>query len=122
MDEVRAVRNSQCTHSVGHNICFGGHLAGQLALNQAIDALSTVHGGRLDDISEKGILKIPATLHLASEDEAIPMSKVNQVHLNWPGAEIHIHQGAAHGFAHPDSPSFVEATCNTSFKSILSFF
>ena len=107
---------------IGHGICFGGHLAGQLALNQAIEALSTVHGGRLDQISTKGPLKIPATLHFGDQDSAIPMSKVNQVHSNWPNAEIVIHQGAGHGFAHPGSPNFIEAAYHSNLNWMLNYF
>ena len=104
---------------IGHGICFGGHLAGLLALQNAIDALSTVHGGRLNAISTQGELTVPAILHFGDQDHAISLADIDQVRHNWPTAKIVVHPQAQHGFAHPGAPAFIESAYQNHLEDLL---
>ena len=106
-------------HLTAHGICFGGHLAAHLACRGLVDALCTVHGGKLDSVSDQHALTVPASLHFGDQDTAIPMDKVETVRSNWPHAEIVLHSGAAHGFAHPGAPAFVAEAHQESFERLL---
>ena len=104
---------------LAHGICFGGHLAALLAQKKVVDALTTVHGGRLDQISAQQNLTVPASLHFGDQDSAIPLEKINSVQKHWPQAEVVIHPNAQHGFAHPGSPFFVEDAYQKSLQKIV---
>ena len=106
-------------HIVAHGICFGGHLAAHLACRGEVNALSTVHGGRLDQVSAQHALSVPAALHFGDQDSAIPLEKVEELRSHWPEAEVFIHEGAAHGFAHPNAPAFVPEAYQASFERLL---
>ena len=107
------------SHITAHGICFGGHLAAHLVHEGAVDALSTVHGGRLESLSAQHPLTGPASLHFGDQDSAIPLSHVEQVRSNWPQAEVIIHRGASHGFAHPGSPAFMPDAYHQSFERLV---
>ena len=106
-------------HVTAHGICFGGHLAAHLACQGSVDALCTVHGGRLDSVCAQHALSIPASLHFGDQDAAIPLAVIEKIRSCWPEAEIVMHSGAAHGFAHPGAPAFVIEAYQRSFESLL---
>ena len=109
----------ESSHITAHGICFGGHLAAYLAHEGAVNALSTVHGGRLESVSAQHPLTVPASLHFGDQDSAIPLGHVEDVRSHWPQAEIVIHQGASHGFAHPGSPAFMSEAYHQSFERLV---
>lgn len=116
-DELQ--RTSGRDHLVAHGICFGGHLAAHLACRGVVDALSTVHGGRLDSVSAQHSLSVPASLHFGDRDAAIPLEKIEATRAHWPQAEIMIHPESSHGFAHPGAPAFVPEAYQQSFERLL---
>ena len=112
-------RTSGRDHLIAHGICFGGHLAAHLACRGVVNALSTVHGGRLDSVSAQHSLSVPASLHFGDRDAAIPLEKIEATRTHWPQAKIVIHPNSSHGFAHPGAPAFVPEAYKRSFESLL---
>ena len=78
-----------------------------------------VLGGKLDQISLNTELKVPAILNFGDDDAAISLEAIDQVRSHWPQAEIVIHSGAGHGFAHPGAPLFAVDAYQTSLSKLL---
>ena len=78
--------------------CLGGVVAFLVATR--LDGVSCAvgyYGGRIDAFSQE-VPRCPTQLHYDTEDSGIPMSNVETVQANRPDCDIHVHEGAGHGF------------------------
>ena len=104
---------------VAHGICFGGHLAAILGQRGVVDSVHTVHGSGIERVAPKAPLPCPLTFHTGSADSTIPPEAIEAISAAWPHAEITMHDGAHHGFAHPGSPAFVSFAYEASVQTLL---
>lgn len=86
--------------------CMGGTMAflGATRL-QSIVAASGFYGGRIATFAGE-TPNCPTQLHYGSEDHGIPMDNVESVRSQRPDCEIHVYDGAGHGFHCDERASF----------------
>jgi carboxymethylenebutenolidase len=78
--------------------CLGGSVAFIAATRLAgFAAASGFYGGRIDAFADE-VPRCPVQLHYGSEDAGIPMSNVETVRARRADCDIHVYEGAAHGF------------------------
>lgn len=91
-----AVADVGATGIVG--FCMGGTVAFLAATRlPGFAAASGFYGGRIDAYADEKPL-CPTQLHYGSEDHGIPMDNVERVRSKRADCEIHVYQGAGHGF------------------------
>jgi carboxymethylenebutenolidase len=78
--------------------CMGGSVAFLAAARlDGIAAAIGYYGGRIaKDADEKP--RCPTQLHFGAEDQGIPLSDVESIRAKRPDCEIHVYEGAGHGF------------------------
>jgi carboxymethylenebutenolidase len=93
VDDVRAVGPVAVI-----GFCMGGSVAFLAAAR--LDGLAAAigyYGGRIaKDADEKP--RVPTQLHFGAEDQGIPLSDVDTIKAKRPECEIHVYEGAGHGF------------------------
>jgi carboxymethylenebutenolidase len=78
--------------------CMGGSVAFLAAARLAgIDAAVGYYGGKIAAFADE-VPRCPTQLHFGAEDQGIPLSDVDVVKAKRPDCEIHIYEGAGHGF------------------------
>lgn len=86
--------------------CMGGTMAFLAATRlQSIAAASGFYGGRIATFAGE-TPACPTQLHYGSEDHGIPMDNVESVRSQRPDCEIHVYDGAGHGFHCDERASF----------------
>ncbi len=86
--------------------CLGGSIAFVAAARlKGFDASVGFYGGRIATLADEKPM-CPVQLHYGSEDQGIPMSNVDTVRSKRPDCEIHVYQGAGHGFNCDERASF----------------
>lgn len=101
--------------------CWGGSVAWLGNTRLGFDSSVSYYGGQIvqaKDEKPNG----PAMMHFGTEDKSIPMSDVEQIKAAQPKAEIHVYEGAQHGFCCDDRGSFSEKDCKTANERTLAFF
>lgn len=78
--------------------CWGGTLAWRAACRLQTDCVVGYYGGQIGQFNDERPGS-PVMLHFGTEDAGIPMSAVKAVGEAHPEVEIHIYEGAGHGFA-----------------------
>jgi len=82
--------------------CMGGWLSFLAAANTGVDAAVCYYGGGIDgSLAQAPRIACPILMHFAGKDEHIPLSAVEATRAAFKGrsnAEIHLYEGAAHGF------------------------
>jgi carboxymethylenebutenolidase len=88
--------------------CMGGTVA-FLAAGK-LDGLSTAIGYYGGQIAKNVDLKpkVPTQLHFGDQDQSIPMSDVELIKQKRPDCDIHVYQGAGHGFSCDERGSYNE--------------
>ncbi len=79
--------------------CWGGSIcyAAAARLADQISAASGYYGGQImPHIDEQPA--VPLMLHFGSEDAGIPLDDVKAIADHWPHVDVHIYEGADHGF------------------------
>ena len=86
--------------------CMGGTVAflGATRLD-GFSAASGFYGGRINAFADE-VPRCPTQLHYGSEDSGIPMDNVESVRARRPDCEIHVYEGAGHGFHCDERASF----------------
>lgn len=89
--------------------CFGGTVAWLGACEGGFDAAVGYYGGFIHNFLDKNAT-CPVMLHYGSEDQGIPMENVDMTRNAKPDVEVHVYDGAGHGFIcdhrvsyHPDA-------------------
>ena len=78
--------------------CMGGSLAFLAAARlDGIDAAVGYYGGKIAAFADE-VPRCPTQLHFGAEDQGIPLSDVEVVKAKRPDCEIHVYEGAGHGF------------------------
>ena len=78
--------------------CWGGTLAWLAACRLETDCAIGYYGGQIGQfLTEKP--RSPTMLHFGTEDTGIPMETVDAIRDAHPAVEIHVYEGAGHGFA-----------------------
>jgi carboxymethylenebutenolidase len=60
-------------------------------------------------------------LHFGSQDPVVPLEAVEKVREAFEGrpeVEIVVHQGASHGFSHPQGPSYDETAERAAMEAV----
>jgi carboxymethylenebutenolidase len=79
--------------------CWGGSICYVAAarLSNKISAASGYYGGQIvPHLDEKP--RVPVMLHFGSEDAGIPLESVRTIAERWPEIDVHVYEGAGHGF------------------------
>ncbi|MEC8827180.1 MAG: dienelactone hydrolase family protein [Actinomycetota bacterium] len=79
--------------------CWGGSICYVAAarLSNKISAASGYYGGQImPHIEEQPTA--PLVLHFGAEDAGIPLENVRTIDERWPEIDVHIYDGAGHGF------------------------
>ncbi len=77
--------------------CWGGTLAWLASCRLKTDCAVGYYGGQIGQFNDEQP-KSPTLLHFGSEDAGIPLAMVDAVHEAHPDVEIHVYEGAGHGF------------------------
>ncbi|MEM7025008.1 MAG: dienelactone hydrolase family protein, partial [Pseudomonadota bacterium] len=93
VDSVRAVGPVAVV-----GFCLGGSLAFLAATRiDGVVAAVGYYGGKIAAHAEE-VPRCPTQLHFGGEDHGIPLSDVDLVAAKRPDCEVHIYEGAGHGF------------------------
>jgi carboxymethylenebutenolidase len=92
---IGAVRSAGRIGVVGY--CWGGTLAFMAAASQPIDAAVAYYGGQIKAVLDK-VPAVPTLLHFGAADASIPLEDVAAIRAACPDAEVHVYEGAGHGF------------------------
>jgi carboxymethylenebutenolidase len=92
---VAAVSGTGPVAVIGY--CFGGSVAWLAADELPIQAAVGYYGGQVVDLIERQP-KVPTMLHFGELDHAIPLDGVRRVADAHPEVEVHVYDGAQHGF------------------------
>lgn len=115
----------QSTGKVGvTGFCWGGGLTNQVAVNSDVQAAVPFYGMQPQP---KDVSKIKASLlvHYAEDDErinaGIPVfeAELKKADVDY---EIHMYEGAKHGFFNDTSPRYHEAASKLAWKRTIDFF
>jgi carboxymethylenebutenolidase len=81
--------------------CMGGRLAYLAAATAGVDAAVAFYGGGIHaQLERAAAIRCPMQFHYAEKDDNIPLEAVERVRAAMAGkpAEVHIYEGAHHGF------------------------
>lgn len=99
--------------------CLGGSIAFMAASRLAgVSAAVGFYGGRIAAVAHE-TPRCPTQLHYGSEDQGIPMSNVDSVRAQRPDCDIHVYQGAGHGFNCDERGSFDEGAAKEAWGRTL---
>ena len=105
MDQVMIDVEAACDEvSAAGKIGIGGYCGGgsicyvaAARLSNKISAASGYYGGQImPHIEEQPTA--PLVLHFGAEDAGIPLENVRTIDERWPEIDVHIYDGAGHGF------------------------
>ncbi len=90
--------------------CMGGRLAFMMALAGSSDCDVSFHGVGLDALVDGAPgLRHPVQVHIGTADHLVPpesRDKITSTLARHRLAEVHVYEGAEHGFARPESRHF----------------
>jgi carboxymethylenebutenolidase len=93
---VDSVRSAGPVAVVG--FCMGGSVAFLAATRlDGIAAAVGFYGGRIVKDADE-VPRCPTQLHFGAEDGGIPLADVEAIRAKRPDCEIHVYEGAGHGF------------------------
>jgi carboxymethylenebutenolidase len=101
--------------------CWGGTLAwlGATRVPGFTAAVGWYGGGIAAARAETP--RCPVQLHFGTTDAAIPMADVAAIGAAQPGVEIHVYEGAGHGFGCEERPSYSPADAALAERRTLDF-
>ncbi len=123
MDIQAAIDHVKSAGKVGIvGYCWGGTLAFAASVNLPVAAAVAYYGGGVPDMADQKP-KVPTMMHFGDQDHGIPMEKVKIVQEKRGGdSEIHVYEGAGHGFNCDERASWNEAAATLARKRSLEFF
>lgn len=87
--------------------CYGGTVAWLGACKGGFDAAVGYYGGGIHEMLDMEAA-CPVQLHFGSADQGIPLENVEKIRAAKPNVDIHIYEGAGHGFSCDHRPSYDE--------------
>lgn len=101
--------------------CFGGTVAWWAAAGlDQFAAASCWYGGGI--FAEKDLTpRCPVQMHFGAADPHIPPAHVQSIRAAQPGVEIHVYDGADHGFGCDERPSFHAPSFQLAFDRTTAF-
>jgi carboxymethylenebutenolidase len=86
--------------------CLGGSLAFMAATRiDGIGAAVGYYGGKIASVADE-VPRCPTQLHFGAEDQGIPLIDVELIRAKRPDCEIHVYEGAGHGFGCDERGSY----------------
>ncbi len=101
--------------------CFGGTVAWLGACEGGFDAAVGYYGGFIHNFLDKNAT-CPVMLHYGSEDQGIPMENVDMTRNAKPDVEVHVYDGAGHGFICDHRPSYHPEATKAAGERTMAFF
>lgn len=101
--------------------CFGGTVAWLGAADGGFDAAVGYYGGFIHNFLDKQAA-CPVLLHFGADDQGIPLENVEQTRSAKPDVEIHVYEGAGHGFICDHRQSYHEEATKQAGERTLAFF
>ena len=100
--------------------CWGGTISYLAATRLPIDAAVVYYGGQIIPYVEE-VENCALLMHFGRQDDAIPVSDVEQIAKAHPKAEVHLYD-AGHGFNCNRRGSYDEGSASTARERTLAFF
>jgi carboxymethylenebutenolidase len=86
--------------------CLGGSLAFMAATrSDGIGAAIGYYGSKIAAAADE-VPRCPTQLHFGAEDHGIPLTDVELIRAKRPDCEIHVYEGAGHGFSCDERASY----------------
>jgi carboxymethylenebutenolidase len=101
--------------------CFGGSLAWLSANELPITASVGYYGGQIHSLNDRDPA-VPTMLHFGELDGAIPLEQVEEIAKAHPDVEVHLYDGAQHGFSCDARGSFHPLSAAIALGRTLDFF
>ncbi len=124
MDIQAAIDHVKSAGKIGVvGYCWGGTLTFASAVNLPdVAAAVAYYGGGVPDMADQKP-NCPTMMHFGDQDHGIPMDKVAVVQEKRGGdCEIHVYEGAGHGFNCDERASWHESAAKTAQQRSLDFF
>ena len=125
---LKTLRNQkQCSGDIGSvGFCLGGKLSFLCAARLEIRAAVGYYGVNIESyLQEAGQITCPMILHFAENDSRVPieaMQRIAEKLATKPNTEIHVYEGAEHGFNRVGHPSYHESAANRAWQRSLALF
>ncbi len=100
--------------------CFGGSVAWRAAHSLPVAAAVGYYGGAIAEFIDEEP-RVPVMLHFGSEDQSIPPSVAEEVRRRHPRVEVHVYEGAGHGFNCDARESFAPEAAALAERRTLEF-
>ena len=101
--------------------CFGGSLAWLSANELPVAAAVGYYGGQIHSLIDRAPA-VPTMLHFGELDGGIPLEQVEEISKAHPHVEVHIYEGAQHGFSCDARGSFHPLSAAIALGRTLDFF
>ncbi len=101
--------------------CFGGSLAWLSANELPIAAAVGYYGGQIHSLNDRAP-SAPTMLHFGELDHGIPLDQVDEVVAAHPDVEVHVYDGAQHGFSCDARGSYHPLSAAIALGRTLEFF
>ena len=101
--------------------CFGGSLAWLSAVELPVTAAVGYYGGQIHSLNDRDPA-VPTMLHFGEVDSAIPLEQVKEIAKAHPEVEVHVYEGAQHGFNCDARGSFHPLSAAIALGRTLDFF
>jgi carboxymethylenebutenolidase len=101
--------------------CFGGSLAWLSAVELPVTAAVGYYGGQIHSLNDRDPV-VPTMLHFGELDSAIPLDQVDEIAKAHPEVDVHVYQGAQHGFNCDARGSFHPLSAAIALGRTLDFF
>ena len=113
-----AVRDTGSVSVVGY--CWGGTVAHVAASELDLDAAVSYYGGGVARMLDRKP-QCPIVYHFGDQDHAIPMADVEKIMSAYPSAEVHVYNGAGHGFNCDERSSYSASDARLAFERSVEF-
>jgi len=113
-----AVRDTGSVSVVGY--CWGGTVAHVAASELDLDAAVSYYGGGVARMLDRKP-QCPIVYHFGDQDHAIPMADVEKITSAYPSAEVHVYNGAGHGFNCDERSSYSASDARLAFERSVEF-
>ncbi len=101
--------------------CFGGSLAWLSANELPVAAAVGYYGGQIHSLNDRAP-SAPTMLHFGELDHGIPLDQVDEVVAAHPDVEVHVYEGAQHGFSCDARGSYHPLSAAIALGRTLEFF